>query len=276
MSESADLESEEPQDGAAYFGQEVRYARAFAGMTQQELADASHYKRPYVTKVEGGTLLASVKFAEACDRVFNTPGVFARLRRRVSERGHPGWFIPYIKLEREATSVADYSTTFIMGMFQTAAYAEAVFRAMHPRADDGRIEGWVEARLRRREVMEREKPPLLWVILHEGALRTVVGSGSTMAGQLDHLTAQTESPHIMIQVLPFRAGAPASHLPFNLLTQGDGTVVMYSETLGQGRVTDSATIVSSAQASYERLRASALSPEDSSAFIRKIKKEYVT
>ncbi|MFD5032505.1 Scr1 family TA system antitoxin-like transcriptional regulator [Streptomyces sp. NPDC058220] len=276
MSEPTTHESAEPQDGAAYFGQEVKYAREFAKMTQQQLADACHYKRPYVTRIEGGSLLASEQFAEACDRVFKTPGSFTRLRRRVSERGHPGWFIPYVKLEREATSVAGYWNAFVTGMLQTPDYARAVFRAMHPRAADDQIEGWIEARLRRREVMERAEPPLLWIIVHEGALRTMVGGKDVMVGQLNHLLVAAESPHIMIQVLCFRAGAPASHVPFILLTQNDGATVMYSETTGQGHVTDSATAVTSAQATYERLRASALSPDDSLAFIRKITEEHAT
>ncbi|MFJ2649090.1 Scr1 family TA system antitoxin-like transcriptional regulator [Streptomyces sp. NPDC087420] len=274
MSEAAVEESAEPQDGAAFFGNEVRHAREFAGMTQEQLADATHYKRPYVSKVESGTLLASQQFADACDRVFKTPGSFGRLRRRVSEQGHPGWFIPYVKLEQDATTILDYSTTFIMGMLQTRGYASAVFRAMHPRATDEQIAGWADARLRRRDVMDREEPPLLWIILHEGVLRTQVGGKKVMIEQLDHLVAAAASPHIMIQVLPFSAGAPASHLPFNLLTQEDGTTVMYSETMGQGRVTDSATIVASAQAAYDRLRAAALSPDDSLDFIRRISEEH--
>ncbi|MFF2523780.1 helix-turn-helix domain-containing protein [Streptomyces liangshanensis] len=276
MSETAVEESAEPQDGAAYFGNEVRHAREFAGMTQEQLAEATHYKRPYVSKVESGALLASQQFADACDRVFGTPGSFGRLRRRVSERGHPGWFIPYVKLEQTATTISDYSNAFIMGMLQTPAYAKAVFRAMHPRAADATINGWVEARLQRRDVMNREAPPLLWVIFHEGVLRTAVGGNEVMAEQRNHLVSVAESPHIMIQVLPFRAGAPASHVPFILLTQEDGAPVMYSETTGRGHVTDSATAVANAQSTYDRLRAAALSPDDSAAFIRKITEDHAT
>ncbi|MFD5114908.1 MULTISPECIES: Scr1 family TA system antitoxin-like transcriptional regulator [unclassified Streptomyces] len=274
MSEPTTHESAEPQDGAAYFGQEVKYAREFAKMTQQQLADACHYKRPYVTRIEGGSLLASEQFAEACDRVFKTPGSFTRLRRRVSERGHPGWFIPYVKLEREATGVADYSNAFVMGMLQTSAYAEATFRATHPRETDEQIQARVAARLQRHEVMERSAPPLLWVIFHESVLHTVVGGKDVMIGQLNHLVAEAGTPHITVQVLPFKAGAPASSLPFILLTQADAAPVMYSEARGLGHVTDSATAVASAQATYERLRAAALSPDDSLAFISRITEDH--
>ncbi|WP_327236200.1 helix-turn-helix transcriptional regulator [Streptomyces sp. NBC_01317] len=274
MSEAAVEESAEPQDGAAFFGNEVRHAREFAGMTQEQLADATHYKRPYVSKVESGTLLASQQFADACDRVFGTPGSFGRLRRRVSERGHPGWFIPYVKLEQAAKTISNYSNAFIPGLLQTPAYAEATFRATHPREDDEQISSRVQARLHRREVMERAEPPLLWVILHESVLHTVVGGRTTMADQLRHLATQATTPHVTVQVLPFTAGAPASSLPFILLTLPDAAPVMYSEARGLGHVTDSVAAVESAQATYDRLRAAALSPDDSLALIRKITEDH--
>ncbi|MFD9717372.1 Scr1 family TA system antitoxin-like transcriptional regulator [Streptomyces sp. NPDC059076] len=275
MSEYTSNELNEPQDGAAFLGMEVKSAREFVGMTQQQLADATHYKRPYVTKVEGGTLLASENFAEACDRIFERPGSFARLRRRVSERGHAGWFIPYVKLEQEALAVTDYSNAFIMGMLQTREYAEAVFRSAFPRETDEQINGRVMARLCRREVLDREDPPLLWVILHESVLHTVVGDRRVMADQLRHLMAEVESPHITIQVLPYDAGAPASNLPFNLLMQVDGATVVYSETFGRGQVNDSTDVVTRAQATYDRLRADALSSERSMALIHKIMEEHL-
>ncbi|MEV2218142.1 Scr1 family TA system antitoxin-like transcriptional regulator [Streptomyces sp. NPDC050997] len=91
-------------------------------------------------------------FAEWCDRFFNTSGYFARLLVRVGERGHPGWFVPYINLEKQASRVEDYSNALIM--LQTWEYAEATFRATHPREADDQIKARIEARLARREVME--------------------------------------------------------------------------------------------------------------------------
>lgn len=269
-------EASEPANGLEWFGREVEAALAHKGATQQELADATGYKAPYVSKVKNGQALASPQFAEGCDRFFNTSGYFARLLIRVSERGHPDWFVPYLNLEKDATGVTDYSNAFVMGMLQSPEYAEATFRSTHPRESDDKIKSRVEARLRRHDVMDRPSPPLLWVILHESVLRTVVGSQSVLRGQLEHLVAEASTPHITVQVLPFRAGAPASSLPFTLLTQEDGSVVLYSETREKGHVSDSVTAVAGAQATYERLRAAALSPADSLALIRQIAEDYTT
>ncbi|MEU3227452.1 helix-turn-helix transcriptional regulator [Streptomyces sp. NPDC006976] len=269
---SPDL-SGDPANGLEWFGREVEAALAHRGASQRQLADATGYKEPYVSKAKNGKALPSMHFARGCDRFFNTSGYFARLLVQVSERGHPGWFVPYINLEKQASRIEDYSNALIMGMLQTWEYAEATFRATHPREADEQIKARVEARLARRQVMEREDPPLLWVILHEAALRTEVGSRSVMSDQLRHLASAAGNPHITLQVLRFK-GAPASSLPFTLLTPDDGPTVLYSETRGQGHVTDSATAVGDARTAYERLRASARDPEESLALIREIAEEY--
>ena len=267
-------EMAEPANGLEWFGQELAAALEHKGATQQELADFTGYKPPYVSKVKTGQALASPHFADGCDRFFNTSGYFARLLIRISERGHPDWFVPYVKLEKDATGITDYSNAFVMGMLQTPEYAEATFRSTHPRESDEMIKSRVEARLRRRDVMDRPSPPLLWVIVHESALRTVVGGPAVMRGQAEHLVAEASTPHITVQVLPFRAGAPASSLPFILLTQEDGSVILYSETREKGHVSDSVAAVAGAQATYERLRAAALSPSDSLTLIRQIAEDY--
>jgi transcriptional regulator with XRE-family HTH domain len=269
-------ENVEPQDGAAYFGAEVRYAREHAGLTQQQLADKTNYQRPYVTKVETGRLLASEEFADACDRVFGTPGYFGRLRRRIIQQGHPGWFVPYLKLEALATQLLDYSNALVMGMLQTPEYATAVFKSTRPRESADEIKRRVELRIRRHDVLDGPNPPLLWVILHESCLRTVVGNREVMRNQMDRLLLEAESPHVTIQVLPFKAGAPASSLPFTLISQDDQPTVLYGETRGLGHVNDGAAAVAEASITYDRLRASALSPDDSASMIREAMEGYTS
>ncbi|MFJ9247893.1 Scr1 family TA system antitoxin-like transcriptional regulator [Streptomyces sp. NPDC101776] len=272
----SDEEPDEPVNGLEWFGRELEEALAHKGATQRELADFTGYKEPYVSKVKTGRALPSPEFAAGCDRFFNTSGYFGRLLVRISERGHPDWFVPYLKLEKDATGITDYSNAFVMGMLQTPDYAEATFRSTHPRESDDKIKSRVQARLQRHDVMDRPSPPLLWVVVHESVLRTVVGSPDVMREQSGHLITEASTPHITVQVLPYRAGAPASSLPFILLTQEDGSVVLYSETREKGHVTDSVAAVTGAQATYERLRAAALSPSDSLTLIRQIAEDYTS
>ncbi|MFI0779262.1 Scr1 family TA system antitoxin-like transcriptional regulator [Streptomyces sp. NPDC021212] len=272
MSEST--EEREPESGAAFFGAEVRVWRLHAGLSQRELGLKANYGQQYVAKVEAGERLASPEFADACDRIFGTPGTFARLRKRASQHGYPDWFIPYLQSERQATGISDYSCLLIMGMLQTPEYARAVFRAVHPRASANEIDAKVERRLRRREVMGKDAPPLLWCILNEACLRTVVGGPEVMAAQLAHLLKVAESPHITLQVLPFAVGVPPAAESFTLLTFDEGPNVAYADTVMAGHLIDSTEAVANATATYDRLRAAALSPGQSLSMIRSVMEEY--
>ncbi|CDR06357.1 helix-turn-helix domain-containing protein [Streptomyces iranensis] len=267
-------EGQEPPSGAAFLGAEVRTWRMRAELSQRELGLKANYGQQYVAKVEAGERLASPEFAEACDRVFGTPGTFARLRKRASQHGYPDWFVPYVQLERQAVSILDYSATLIMGMLQTPEYAREIFRAVHPRASANEIDAKVERRLRRREVMEKDTPPLLWCILNEACLRHTVGGAGVMAAQLAHLLKAAESPHITIQVLPFAVGAPPAAESFTLLVFDEGPNVLYADTAIAGQLIDSPEAVGSATATYDRLRAAALHPDESLSMIRSVMEEY--
>ncbi|MES4905743.1 MULTISPECIES: helix-turn-helix transcriptional regulator [unclassified Streptomyces] len=266
-------EGQEPSSGAAFFGAEVRIWRLRAGLSQRELGLKANYGQQYVAKVEAGERLASPEFADACDRVFGTPGTFARLRKRASRHGYPEWFVPYVQLEQQATSILDYSATLIMGMLQTEEYARAVFRAVHPRESADKIEAMIERRLRRREVMEKDTPPLLWCVLDESCPRRMVGGAGVMRAQLAHLAEAAESPHITIQMLPFSSGAPTRHMPFTLLKFEDEPSLLYVENPVSGHVIDSRSVVEGSEVAYDRLRADALSPEASIAMIRNVMEE---
>ncbi|MFH8349376.1 helix-turn-helix domain-containing protein [Streptomyces sp. NPDC018045] len=276
MSEKPAASRPEPRNGLEWFGRELEEALRHHGATQQELADATGYKAPYVTKVKQGKALASLHFAEGCDRFFNTSGYFARMRTRISQHGHPEWFVPYLLMEEKAAQVLDFSPFLVMGVLQTFAYAEALYRAANPRYSDDVIKEKVTWRLQRRDILERPDPPLLWVVLDESCLRREVGGRTVMRGQMEHLSQVSEMPNVTVQVLPFDSGAPPAAEPFTLLTFDDGSApVLYSEAQGLGRVIDSASVVATGMSRFERLRADALSPEKSLRALREAIKEYV-
>ncbi|RLV01252.1 transcriptional regulator [Streptomyces griseocarneus] len=263
-----------PESWGRALGKEIKFAREARGWSQYKLADELHFRQGYVSRVETGKQLASLAFAVQCDRVFGTPGIYARMQQRAKNDRHPVWFIPYLELERQALAICDYSVLFIMGMLQTAEYAEAVFRSARPRENPEEIRRLVEERLQRRELLEKVDPPTLWVILHEAGLRSGVGGVDVMRGQLQHLLTASESPHITIQAFPFSAGTPARGRSFDVMTRPDRTEILYQETYGRGEVDDAADTVAEARAAYERLRADSLSPTATQSLIRHVLEEY--
>ena len=68
----------------------------------------------------------------------------------------------------------------------------------------------VELRMRRQQVLHRENPPHLWVVIDETALRRPIGGRAVMLAQVDHLIRMSRRAHITIQVMPFSAGGHAA------------------------------------------------------------------
>ncbi|MFE2034095.1 helix-turn-helix transcriptional regulator [Streptomyces scopuliridis] len=265
-----------PVSGAAYFGAEVREWRLGKGLSQREVGAPARYGQQYVAKVEAGDRMASPEFAAGCDQVFGTPGMFRRLRDRCAEKGgYPDWFEPYLLLEQKAFTILNYSTGLVMGLLQTEAYAHAIFRKARPTDDLEETASKVAHRLKRREVLERKQPPLVWAVLDESCLRREVGSRAVMAEQLAHLIKEAESPRFTIQMLPFSSGAPAYPLAFSLMKfDDDEPDMLYQETLGAGHVSDSRRLVADASMFYDRLRADALSPEASLKRLREVMEDW--
>lgn len=256
------------------YGDEVREWRAQRGMSQRELGAGMQYGQSYVAMVEKGDRIGSPEFAAHCDKVFGTPGTFTRLWERTSRRGrHPEWFLPYLELEAKAKEILDFSSYLIMGILQTENYARALFRAAYPRDDPEATAEKAQARLQRRNVLDRSAPPLLWVILDESCLRRAVGGPAVMREQMAHLVEAAESPHVTLQMLPFDAGAPPTGESFTLLRFEEEPDALYTEAQGMGRVVDSASKVTRAGQLYERLRADALSPEKTVVRLRDVMEE---
>lgn len=133
------------------------------------------------------------------------------------------------------------------------------------------------ARLARREVLRKQNPPMLWVVLHEACLRTSVGGREVMAAQLAHLLQAAEAPGVDFQVIPFSAGAVAAHLfPFTLLTFDTAPTVLYAGDPQGGKLYRSADMVASFSQNYDRLRAHTLAPDDSLALIAQVRKEHLS
>lgn len=187
----------------------------------------------------------------------------------------PSGFDVYVGLEAEAKGLRAYEASFVPGLLQTGDYATAILRGLHPRESDEQIERLVELRLLRQRKLDQDPPLDLWLILDEGAIRRVVGGTEVMGDQLDHLIEAAGWPNVTIQVLGFDAGAHAGlDGPFAIL-QFDFTDpdVAYTEGMGGFVYLEKEREVRACVEAFDRMRASALSPEASLVLIRTVKTE---
>ncbi|MCO6011643.1 DUF5753 domain-containing protein [Actinoallomurus purpureus] len=116
----------------------------------------------------------------------------------------------------------------------------------------------------RQEILSRTDPPFLWVILDEAVLRRPVGGVEVMRDQVARLVRVADSPRVVLQVLPFTAGAHAGMSgPMALFTLPDETRLVYAEGFGDGQIIGRPEEVANCRVALDLLRACALSPDDS-------------
>ncbi|MEU5160292.1 helix-turn-helix transcriptional regulator [Streptomyces sp. NPDC020875] len=270
------MENDSPQSALTpveQFGVDVRALRVARRMSVRGLGSVIGCSGAYVSKVENAKLVPSERFAEGCDRAFDTGTMLTRQRQSAVEGDHPTWFEPYTQRERNATQILNYSTIFVPGLFQTPDYARAVYRASAPRLSTSAIESRLAARMRRHDVLEHSNPPEVWAVLYEACLRMLVGSSEVMAQQLERLMLESEAPNITIQLIPFTA-VPASSTAFTLLGFDRAPTVLHVEGPHGGRPLETPKVVKTGLAIYDRLRAEALGHDASIARIEEIHKEY--
>ena len=96
------------------------------------------------------------------------------------------------------------------GLLQTEDYARAIFRTRF-RITSDEIDERVAARLKRQEILTRDEPAALWVILDEWVLRRPVGGRHVMLEQVNRLIEAARQPHVVIEVIPASVGAHDGH-----------------------------------------------------------------
>ncbi|WP_309246921.1 DUF5753 domain-containing protein [Streptomyces somaliensis] len=180
----------------------------------------------------------------------------------------------FMRYEATATIMHKYMLT-VPGLLQTEAYARAVL-ALWPGRTEEELEEQVAARIGRQELLQREPPPNIRVILDESVLRCPVEDRKTWTEQLAHLRSSAGQPFITLQVLPLAAGFHASkgYGSLSLLWQADGDAVAYLEGNASGDLVDEAEDLQKYRLAYDQVRDLALSPSESVVFIERVMEEY--
>ncbi|MFF7711618.1 Scr1 family TA system antitoxin-like transcriptional regulator [Streptomyces sp. NPDC007988] len=254
-----------------YCGYELRRHREAAGLTQRQLGDVINYTGSLVGQIETARKLPTEAFSERVDAALGTGGLLSRLVGLVLRSQLPAWFQQVAELEARATEIATFQTHMVHGLLQTDAYARAVLGAMDRRKLDDRT----TVRLARQRILEKEQPPVLWVILGETALRQEIGGPEAMWGQLARLLSFEDAPLVNVQVLPFSAGAHAGLTgSFTLYRFADDPAIVYTEGYGTGHPTANPDTVKDCSLRYDHLQAAALSIKDSAALIRRTMEEH--
>ncbi|MEV6358524.1 helix-turn-helix domain-containing protein [Streptomyces hydrogenans] len=254
-----------------YYGYELRRLREEAGLSQSQLGDILFCTGSLVGQIETARKVPTREFSERVDAALMTGGLFTRLVGLVLKSQLPSWFRPYAEMEAKAAYIYSFQAQLVDGLLQTEGYARALMGARF----ENDLDGLVAARIERQRILDREHPPLLWVVMSEAGLRQEIGGRVVMREQLAHLLEMQEREWVNLQLLPFEVGAHAgSHGSFNLLRFDDDPDLVYTEDFVQGHMTVDSAAFKEGSLRYDHLRAAALSVEDSSALITRVMEEH--
>ncbi|WP_407663111.1 helix-turn-helix domain-containing protein [Micromonospora radicis] len=176
----------------------------------------------------------------------------------------PSWFQSYLGLEAAAALIRSYEVQFVPGLLQTREYARAVVLLGHGQAGPSEIDRRVDLRMRRQDLLRRPRPPRLWAVVDEAALRRPIGGPQVMRGQLQALIEATRTPNVRLQVIPFAAGGhAAAGGAFTILRFGDQDLpdIVYIEQLTSALYLDKREDLEFYAVAMERLCVEAEPPE---------------
>ncbi|MGX1882225.1 helix-turn-helix domain-containing protein [Streptomyces sp. NPDC055287] len=253
-----------------YYGAELRRLREAADLNQKQLGSIIFCTASLVGQIETARKVPTRAFSERADAALGTEGALSRLVGLVLRSQLPSWFQPYAEMEARAAYISTYQAQLVYGLLQTEEYARAVLATGMP----SNLEELVAARMERQRVLQRERPPMVWVMLDEAAVFRPIGGHKVMRSQLAHLLDLQDQRWVQIQVLPFEAGEHASLIgSFNVLRFDDDPDIVYTEDLISGHMTANPDAVREASLRYAHLQAAALSVEHSAALITRAMEE---
>ncbi|MET8168769.1 helix-turn-helix transcriptional regulator [Streptomyces sp. NPDC005329] len=252
-------------------GKVIKMCRERKGMTQAELGAAIRYSEEQVSSVERGRRAPKAQFLEVADGALGAGGLIAGLQKDVEEARYPKKVRDLKKLEGEAVDLGAYASHHVHGLLQTQAYAEALYGMRRPTYTDDEINTHVAARMARKSVFERVPSPLLSFVQEEVTLRRPIGGRMVLRRQLEHLLEISALRHVEIQVMPTdredHAGMAGS---LQLLKLSDGKTVGHSEAQLHSHLISDTREVQILEMRYGMIRAQALTPRESLAFIEKV------
>lgn len=276
-------------------GAELRRLRETAGKQQKEAAATIECDVSQISRVERGERAFKVLEIEALLDFYGAPkesraqinelAQIARQRqpRRMYSDALPGAFRRLSDHEQDATEIYYAEGELIPGLLQTENYARVLIRiarsaSVESTPDD--IEPRVQFRMDRQELLTQAKPPWMWFVIGEAALRRPMGNKDILREQLLHLLEVIEQrPHVVIQVAPLSiVDHPLLGSSLEILRFGSQApdIVHQPTFIGGGVYAVEDDDIAECTRAFDRLRAVALGPEESRVFIAQRAEELET
>ncbi|MGY5055345.1 helix-turn-helix domain-containing protein [Streptomyces sp. 900105755] len=268
-------------------GTELRRLREAAGLKATEAAGLLGVSSVQMSQMESGIAGVSEQRVRrlAANYTCSDEALIDALAAMATDRTR-GWWEEYrgvlpaayqdlAELDHHARFRHDVAVIHVPGLFQTEAYARALFAFMNPEFPDTEVDLRVEHRMKRRVVINGPDPTQYEAVIHEAALRLKVAGRDASKAQLERILDMSEADHVIVRVVPFAlddfagAGSSMVHL---------GGAVPRLDTVVRDAPHGTAFLDSAAQLEhfrklFRRVKEQALPPRQSRELIHQLAKE---
>ncbi|MFH7337891.1 Scr1 family TA system antitoxin-like transcriptional regulator [Streptomyces sp. KHY 26] len=249
-------------------GRLLKVCREAAGMTVPELAAVLGYGEDMIRKIERGARIPRPEVLDKADSVLKAQGHLRAFMEDMRRARYPKKVRELAELEGRAVEMSLYGNHNIHGLLQTEEYARALLRTWRPAYSPDQLERMVGARMARKSVFERSPAPEFSFVQEEVTLRRPIGDTMVLRRQLEHMLDVAQLPFVELQVMPTgRANHPGTGGLIEVLKFVDGTGVGRSDGDFAGRPVSIPRQLRLLDLRYGIIRAQALTPEESLAFI---------
>ncbi|MET9384490.1 helix-turn-helix transcriptional regulator [Streptomyces sp. NPDC002928] len=280
-----------PTVGQVVLGRRLQELREVAGLKREEAARVLRVAPATVRRMEMAEVALKIPYVQVLLGTYGVPAgeaaVFVTLAEEANQPGWwqrfhdvlPEWFSLYVSLEGAAGLIRSYEPHFVPGLLQTEAYARAVMEG-GTIAQKGAetVERHVSLRMTRQQLLDRENPPHLWVIIDETVLRRPVSiDGGVMRDQLDKLLEFGERSRVTLQVAEFEAGPhPGTYAPFSLFRFAESELpdMVFTEYLTGALYLDSRREVSAHLEVLDHMTTHAASAQRTRKILQRYREEY--
>ena len=182
----------------------------------------------------------------------------------------------FIGLEHEASAISVWHVDVVTGLLQTEGYARHIissYSKVEPVAP-GMIERQVRVRMRRQQVLDRDPPLHLKVVLDESVLKRRVGDELVMREQLLRLVEASERDNVEIRVLPLDAQHTVFGESFVIFRFGPDRDAMLQDVVSAEHLRNGFSLEGERETylhriAFEMLADASLDPDSSRQLIRK-------
>lgn len=255
----------------ATVGRQLRRRREAVGMRAAEFGEAVGYGEDLVYKIEGGKRIPRPEYLDDADGVLGAGGLIAAMKEDVRKVRYPKKVRDLAQSEARAVEIQLYDPLNIHGLSQTPEYARGLLLMRRPAYSADEVERFIAARVARKAVFERDPAPELGFVLEEWTLRRPLGGRAVLRRQLEHLLDVAQLGSVELQVMPMDREEHAGLAGvIEVLKFTDGSAVGRSPVVAGGRPVAEPRQLRILELRYGIIRAQALTPRESTAFIEQL------